>query len=112
MNEETTDELPTQQIMVIMGAHILALQGLITHLLCLSTIQMALARGDSNFSRVAKDVEDMAREQTIFLMEGATPEIVAVAMKFQKEIIDSVKLQMKNEVRILRGAEMHERRSQ
>ena len=49
MTEETADNIQSiEEVMVILNGQIAALTGLITHLLCLSTMQVAVDTGDTN----------------------------------------------------------------
>ncbi len=103
MTEETTKEKNSPEE-IAAGGERAALVGLITHLLCVSTIQVAVDQRESNLVRVARDMEDTARTVTASLLAGADPAVAAVAAKAQKEIFEKVKLQMKKEARLLRIA--------
>jgi hypothetical protein len=107
MTEETTDKIQSMDETMVIDGQIRALTGLVTHLLCLSTIQVAIDRGDPNFVRVAKETEEMALEQTASLTEGDAPGVKAAAIKFQKEILKTVRQQMRKDVQILHGAAMN-----
>ncbi len=66
MAEETTKKMETPEDIAMSGQHA-ALVGLITHLLCVSTIQVAVDQNESNFVRVAQNMEDAARTVTASL---------------------------------------------
>ncbi len=105
MTEELADKIQSiEEVMVIINGQIAALTGLTTHLLCLSTMRVALDRGDANFDRVARDMEEIATEQTTSVLRGDGPAIAAVAKRFQKEIFQTVTSQLKKEARILKVA--------
>ena len=104
MTEETTDNI--QEEVMVMKIQIAALTGLITHLLCLSTMHVALDTGDTNFERVARDVEDLAFE-TASVIEDDAPAVVAEARRLQKEIFKTVRLQFKKAARIMKVTAMN-----
>jgi hypothetical protein len=102
----------TEELFATMNGQIKALTGLTIHLLCLSTLQVAVSRGDPNFERVAEDLEDAAREQTASVTQGEPPEVVTVAKRVQIDILECVRAQIKKEARILRVAAKNHRQRQ
>ncbi len=84
MTEETTKEKNSPEEIAASGQRA-ALVGLITHLLCVSTVQVAVDQNDSNFVRVARDMEDAARTVNASLLEGDDPAVAAFAAKVQKD---------------------------
>jgi hypothetical protein len=105
MTEQTTEKFDAvQEIDATVTGQIIALKALVTHLLCLSTMNVALVKGDTNFARVAKDLEEGIREQIATVMTGQSSDSVSAAMRMQKEILETVMSQMKKETRLLRMA--------
>ncbi len=109
MTVEINEKLQSlEEAIVIMKGQIGALTGLVTHLLCLSTIEVAVNSGETDFARSARDTEALAFEQTASVIKGNAPGSVAEAKRFQKEIFKTVKSQMQHEVRILNMAALNE----
>ena len=105
MTEEAINKSESaDDIEVIIRGQIAALRVLVNHLLCLSTIRVALDRGDTNFIRVTREIEEIVRQQTASFLDGDYPPVAEVAKRLQKEIFDDVKSQMKKELRVLRVA--------
>jgi hypothetical protein len=97
-----------EEAIVIMKGQIGALTGLVTHLLCLSTFEIAVNTGETNVARSARDAEELAFEQTTSVIKGNVPGAVAEAKRFQREIFKTVKSQLEHEVRILKMAALNE----
>lgn len=71
---------------------------------------MAVNIGDTNFDRVAEDIEHIASVKTASVIEGDAPAVAAVAKKFQEGIFETVRSQLKKEAQIVKVAAMNEHR--
>ncbi len=80
-----------------------ALEGLIVHLLCVTTMHVALGRNDLNVVRVARGMEDLANAITAEMLEGEDPAVVALVKSAQTRIFERVKKEVKEEVIMLKS---------
>jgi hypothetical protein len=103
MTKDTAEKFKTvEEIGATVTGQIGALKALVIHLLCTSTLNVALANADTDFAGVAAEFEEIIRKQIASAIKGQSPEAISAALRVQDEILAAVRSQMEKEARLLK----------